>query len=217
MKIKKMTKMVIALLSCGAFAALSATASAAVMTYTQTGFLSGSLGGTSFSNAAVKLQVTADTANVQYVPLFYGYVPSWRNAGVTTIDIAGFPTATFNGPDTFGVASVDLTIFNNGGYVAFANLTQYSNENATAILATSGSEFVNYALDTARSVTSPADTNRDATYSTTSGQLIVTGVTGNSTFTAAEVSAVPEPGSNLALLALGAGGLTLRRRLKRAA
>lgn len=30
-------------------------------------------------------------------------------------------------------------------------------------------------------------------------------------------SAVPEPGSNLALLALGAGGLTLRRRLKRAA
>jgi hypothetical protein len=31
-----------------------------------------------------------------------------------------------------------------------------------------------------------------------------------------ELSAVPEPGSNLALLALGAGGLTLRRRLKRA-
>ena len=32
-----------------------------------------------------------------------------------------------------------------------------------------------------------------------------------------QVSAVPEPGSNLALLALGAGGLTLRRRLKRTA
>lgn len=31
------------------------------------------------------------------------------------------------------------------------------------------------------------------------------------------VAAVPEPGGNLALLALGAGGLTLRRRLKRAA
>jgi hypothetical protein len=30
-------------------------------------------------------------------------------------------------------------------------------------------------------------------------------------------AAVPEPGSNLALLALGAGGLTLRRRLKRSA
>ena len=32
-----------------------------------------------------------------------------------------------------------------------------------------------------------------------------------------QVSAVPEPGSNLALLALGAGGLTLRRRPKRTA
>jgi hypothetical protein len=32
-----------------------------------------------------------------------------------------------------------------------------------------------------------------------------------------ELSAVPEPGSNLALLALGAGCLTLRRRLKRKA
>ncbi len=36
-------------------------------------------------------------------------------------------------------------------------------------------------------------------------------------FTEYTISAVPEPGSNLALLALGAGGLTLRRRLKRAA
>ena len=36
-------------------------------------------------------------------------------------------------------------------------------------------------------------------------------------YTEWQVSAVPEPGSNLALLALGAGGLTLRRRLKRAA
>jgi PEP-CTERM motif len=32
-----------------------------------------------------------------------------------------------------------------------------------------------------------------------------------------QVSAVPEPGSSLALLALGAGGLTLRRRFRRAA
>jgi hypothetical protein len=36
-------------------------------------------------------------------------------------------------------------------------------------------------------------------------------------FTEYTISAVPEPGSNLALLALGAGGLTLRRRLKRMA
>ena len=45
-----------------------------------------------------------------------------------------------------------------------------------------------------------------------------TGLTSASTgITEWQISAVPEPGSNLALLALGAGGLTLRRRLKRAA
>jgi hypothetical protein len=42
-------------------------------------------------------------------------------------------------------------------------------------------------------------------------------VNANVTYPKWEVPAVPEPGSNLALLALGAGGLTLRRRLKRAA
>jgi hypothetical protein len=35
-----------------------------------------------------------------------------------------------------------------------------------------------------------------------------------SSLTLSPVSAVPEPGTNLAMLALGAGGLTLRRRLK---
>ena len=43
------------------------------------------------------------------------------------------------------------------------------------------------------------------------------GVTVGATYDTWQVSAVPEPGSNLALLVLGAGGLTLRRRLKRAA
>ena len=44
-----------------------------------------------------------------------------------------------------------------------------------------------------------------------------TGVSLGATYPTFGVSAVPEPGSNFALLALGAGGLTLRRRLKRAA
>jgi hypothetical protein len=39
----------------------------------------------------------------------------------------------------------------------------------------------------------------------------------NFSLTTPQTSPIPEPGSNLALLALGAGGLTLRRRLKRAA
>ena len=40
---------------------------------------------------------------------------------------------------------------------------------------------------------------------------------GKAAIDAASVSAVPEPASNLSLLALGAGGLLLRRRAKRAA
>ena len=43
------------------------------------------------------------------------------------------------------------------------------------------------------------------------------GTVGDTAYTEMVFSPVPEPGSNLALLALGAGGLTLRRRLKRAA
>lgn len=159
--------MVIALLSCSAFAALSSTASAAVMTYTQTGFLSGSLGGTSFSNAAVTLQVTADTANVQYASLYGGLLPTWTNAGVTTIDIAGFPAATFIGPDTYGVVNADGTNVVGFAVVGFANLTQLK-----TILGTNHSEFVNYALDTARSFTGVANSNEDTyppTYSTTLG------------------------------------------------
>ena len=50
-----------------------------------------------------------------------------------------------------------------------------------------------------------------------SSTVAPTGVSLGATYPTFGVSAVPEPGSNLALLALGAGGLTLRRRLKRAA
>jgi hypothetical protein len=94
-----------------ALAALSATASAAVMTYTKTGFLSGSLGGTSFTNAAVTIRTTADTANVQYqfIDGAEGGTSVWTNAGVTSIDIDGFATATFNGSSVFGVRGVRLT------------------------------------------------------------------------------------------------------------
>jgi len=181
------------------------------MTYTETGFLSGSLGGTSFTNAAVTLRVTADTANVQY-SVHLGAIPLWTNVGVTTIDIVGFETATFNGSGSFGAFSMNMSAFLPGtAGVGIGEFTTMS-----SVLGNSQTAELNYALATEKTFTGAAS-NSNATYSTTLGDLIPTGTTGNATFTAAEVSAVPEPGSNLALLALGAGGLTLRRRLKRAA
>ena len=57
-----------------------------------------------------------------------------------------------------------------------------------------------------------------AYYETDAAAESFTGYSGLGGYTIlTDVQPVPEPGSNLALLALGAGGLTLRRRLKRAA
>ena len=191
------------LLSCAAFAALSATASAALMTYTQTGFLSGSLDGTSFTDAAVTLRVTADTANVNYAELNGGLMPVWTNAGVTTIDIVGFETATFNGSNVFGAFSLNLSALLPGtAGVGIGNLTTF-----WSILGTSQTAEPTYALATATTFTGAAVAST-ATYSTTLGDLITTGKTGNATFTAA---AVPEP-SAFALLGLGTVGLVARRR-----
>ena len=197
------------LLSCAAFAALSATASAAVMTYTETGFLSGSLGGTSFTDAAVTLRVTADTANVQYSPLFagptLGYIPLWTNAGVMTIDIAGFGTATFNGSSVFGVGSENISAFQPGtAAVTIGDLTTLA-----GVLSLLQTADLNYALATETTFTGVSSTT-SGTYSTTLGDLTTTGTSGNATFTAA-LATVPEP-SALVLLGLSTMGLVARRR-----
>lgn len=193
------TKMMTTLLSCVALAALSATASAAVMTYTQTATLSGTLGGTSFTDAAVTFRMTADTANIQTA---FSGILFWTNAGVTTIDIAGFETATFNGSSDFGVLAADYSStlgpfgavgFSDGNGIAFL----YQNSEPT------------YALATERMFTGEGEGNfNPGPFSTTLGDLVLSGASGNSTFTAA---AVPEP-SAFALLGLGALGLAARRR-----
>jgi hypothetical protein len=196
------------LLYSAALAALSATASAAVITYTKTGFLSGSLGGTSFNNAAVTIRTTADTANVQYQSL--GGASLWVNTGVTSIDIDGFATATFNGSDVFAAFKVgapdspsmlgilDLT----NSYVILSNFYQPAEPN--------------YALDTeifTESVvppegTSNAITSTEVAFSTTLGDLRLSSASGNSTFTA---TLVPEP-SALVLFGLSTLCLVARRR-----
>jgi hypothetical protein len=178
------------------------------MTYTKTGFLSGSLGGTSFTNAAVTIRTTADTANVQY-QLIEG-TSYWINTGVTSIDIDGFATATFNGPDVFAAYKVYNPSF------SFTQLGIRDLTNAYTIL---GNFYQpadpNYALDTEIFTSSippqgelEAHTDGDVAFSTNLGDLILSSASGNSTFTS---TLVPEP-SALVLFGLSTLGLIARRR-----
>lgn len=201
------------LLSCAALAALSATASAAVMTYTKTGFLSGSLGGTSFTNAAVTIRTTADTANVQYqfIDGAEGGTSLWTNTGVTSIDIDGFATATFNGSNVFAAFKVSTS----DPSVAMLGILELTNF-YTILGHYYQTAEPNYALDTEmfRESLAPfegpssASTTTGEAFSTTLGDLIVSRALGNSTFTS---TLVPEP-SALALLGLSTLGLVARRR-----
>ena len=93
----------------GIFAALAmtvafaSTSQAAPATFTETGVLSGSLNGVSFTNANVTLTSYADTTNI-VSGNFGGSVPyNDLIASTTTILIQGFSLATFNGGDNFGV------------------------------------------------------------------------------------------------------------------
>ncbi|MFN6018741.1 MAG: PEP-CTERM sorting domain-containing protein [Verrucomicrobiota bacterium] len=196
------------LLSCATLSALSATASAAVITYTKTGFLSGSLGGTSFTNAAVTIRTTADTANVQYQ--LNDDTPFWTNAGVTSIDIDGFATATFNGSNVVGVLTVSNPSF------SFTQLGIVELTNSYTILSNVYQPAEpNYALDTEIFMSSippqgelQAHTDDDVAFSTNLGDLILSSASGNSTFTS---TLVPAP-SALVLFGLSTFCFITRRR-----
>ena len=76
---------------------------AKLIIYTETGILSGTIGGASFTNSAVTLTTIADTDNI-----FHESVPSvyeaFMNTGLTTIEIDGVGKAEFSG-NNFGVFS----------------------------------------------------------------------------------------------------------------
>jgi hypothetical protein len=188
------------LTSISAIAALATTSSAALISYTMTGTLSGSLNGTSFTNRAITLTTTTDTANVVDRKANQ-YVPEWSITGTTTIDISGFQTVTLNNAD-YGVWATDWSD-DFIGLVGFKRIGDKKD-----ILMIYQGINPDYDLTTAGTFSGSSETSSNTTYNTSGGNLVITSTSGNGTFTAV---AVPEP-STLSLVALGAIGLASRRR-----
>ena len=185
-----LTKFLCALALLGA-----AAATASPMTYTETSYLSGTLGDTPFDNAATTLTTTGDTANILNIDNVI-YILT----GTTTIQIEGLSLATFNGGDDFGVFAEDLSsIYPGAGAVGMLDNTQL-----LAILGTFDTS--SYDLSTSATFTSES-LYTSGLFSTTLGDLLITNSSGNTTFTASTAS-VPEPSQVISMLALsGLGGL----------
>jgi hypothetical protein len=166
------------------------------ITYTETLSMTGMIGNTPFTDAAVTLTTIADTSTITFMT---GSAPFYENAGITTIQIGGVATATFT-TDTFGAFSQDLSSVLPGlGSVGIIDITQ-------AYLIGSNSTTVPpfYDLSTSFTSTGTAGVIPDSVYSTTLGDLTVISTSGSATFTAA---VVPEPATivpaGLAFLILG--------------
>jgi len=205
---RQLMKTNLAQLFCGlALLGAVATVSAqTTITYTETGFLTGSLGGIGFSNAAVTMTAVGDPANINYVT--YPNLPPGLSAysiacANVTVQIAGFSLATFT-VDTYGVNA-----WNNYGTSGATYIMDLSMN--WAYVWGNGNTSPTYDLSTATTFTD-YEAFSSVPFSTDQGDLLITAAAGNglATFNAV-VGPVPEP-STLALSALG--GLLLFRRRK---
>jgi large repetitive protein len=112
---------------------------AAPVSYSLTTTASGTLGGTSFTNAQVTVTLTGDTANVQPVPA--PYADALENSGNATVNVAGFPTATFTDPIVI-ISTLNDTASPFGGPAVLI----LDNTTGTGILFQTGSIFSTYDL-----------------------------------------------------------------------
>jgi hypothetical protein len=202
------TKLLCTLVLLGTVATATATPRSQMMTYTETGYLTGTLGDNAFSDAFVTLTTVGDTADIMNIGPFHTL------AGTTTMQIAGLPTATFTetGSEHFGAIAANV---DGNGMVGFVNYGSglnliFGNLDTSPI----------YDLSTAATFTGLAGSDTGPSgFATDQGTLLITGTSGDATFTA--TAAVPEPGQVVSMLALsvvgGAGALFKLRRRKSSA
>jgi hypothetical protein len=176
----------------GAITLAASQATAATITYTDSGIGSGSIGGTAFSNALITLTGVGDTGAV--VP--FGSQFS-NNVFPLTIDIAGIGTATYNGGSP-AFAFTNHTPGTIGG--GFGGSSAF-------VFGTFSANFASYDLSTAFGPESGPGVFQNLLL-TTLGDLVLTSL-GETTFTATiEPDATPLPGA-LPLFASGFGALGL--------
>lgn len=186
---------------------LTGRAEAALITYTETATISGTLGATSFSNALVTITGLADTNNVIGGGTFFS-VPV-----VATVTVAGVGSGTLT--DIVQVSSG----INGNPEAGFVAKKLVSDPFFTVLLDTRNAALTNYDLKSPIGpVTGGASTANPfgLKFGSTAGDFAITGVAnGTSTFLATGgITAVPEPSTltGAALASLMGLGYAWRRR-----
>jgi hypothetical protein len=170
-----------------AASALSAPASAALLTYTETADVSGSLNGVGFTDNVLTLTASGDTSSVSGGPSFFFLsVP-------LTFTLSGGGSGTFS--DETGL--IDNQAVPTAGFGDFTT--------DLAILDTFSAVFAAYDLRApVGPVSGGAIYNSGSSFATSAGPLIIESISGDATFTAT----IPEP-ATWTMMALGFAALGL--------
>jgi PEP-CTERM motif len=167
-----------------------AGARAAPIIYTEQGTGSGSLGGTSFTNAFIMIVVTGDSA-AAFTTI--GSPGLFENIGTATVAVTGLGSATF----TNQMVAFDSQLVDWAGIADHTHLDLLT-------LVTVNPLFANYSLaDSIGPASGSTQINVGQSYPTTLGSFILNSVSGNSVFSA---TTVPEPAA-FALLCVGIAGI----------
>jgi hypothetical protein len=173
-----------------ATSALSTQASAALITYTETADMSGSLDGVGFADNVITLTASGDTSSIVGGPSFF-----FLHAPLT-FALSGGGSGTF-ADDTIVISNQLVTL------AGFGDLTTDQ-----AILDTSNSAFGAYDLSTAIGPVSGGGVfNPGISFATSAGPLIIGSLSGDATFSAT----IPEP-ATWAMMLLGFATLSLAGR-----